>query len=202
MPLTRKRVSLVVLAVLCALTVCSNSSFAFRQRGATLLVFPSRYVIVQLAFDLADMRKVILLAYQGGAGAEQPTLHVWHAGKWVEVSAQSYADRKFLRGDPARTIVVGPGKQLPPLLLTASAWCGKVARVEQTDIAGLVNGIARELRLRRREVQWLAERYGLTLKEARTGVAGPSAADMPTETTLSSRWDMPQPLEEPTAPIP
>ena len=93
-----------VYRVLCCLGLCvgmelTGSSVPAMARNApetTLVIVPARPRMVQLAFDLADMRPVVVLSCRGGARAADPLLFVWTNGAWQYVSPDDFRERRFV----------------------------------------------------------------------------------------------------------
>ncbi len=135
------------------------------ERSATLLLVPARPRVVQLAFDLAAMRAVTVVAWHGDAKTAEPVLHVWSGSDWQYVSLPAFAEQSFLPGQVGEALVVGDDQLVPAALLNSMAWCPNVRRIATINIADLLNGLDRSLAFRDREWQWLADRYELTLAD-------------------------------------
>jgi len=200
------RILSLVLAV--AAVAFAGSARAARREPVrpNVLIIPARYVVVQVAFDVAAFQPLVLVSYQAERDMNNPLLHVWHEGKWAYINASDYAQGAFIRPSPGRTVIVGTDMDVPPLVLQAESWSESVERVKTIDTAELINGLGRVLRLRSRQIKWLAKRYKLTviqghLRGERAGryVMQPTA---PTTIVLETGESIPAPLKEPIAPIP
>ena len=62
---------------------------AVAQENAVLLVTPSRYSVMQVAFDVARRYPTVLVSYQGVADKE-PVLHVWNGFEWMPLALADY----------------------------------------------------------------------------------------------------------------
>ena len=133
--------------------------------SATLLVIPARPRTVQLAFDLARIRPITVVAYHGQANTAEPVLHVWSGADWQYVSLPDFADKAFLRGAVQKTIVIGDDQTVPVTLLHSIPWCFDIERLPTLNVADLINSLDRTLHFREREWKWLADRYGLRLTD-------------------------------------
>ncbi|HPG01102.1 MAG TPA: hypothetical protein PLE77_13675 [Kiritimatiellia bacterium] len=137
--------------------------------GATLLVVPARYSVIQVAFDMAQRFPVSVLSYQGDASTEAPVLHAWNGAEWVPVQVADYEQGNFLHVTPNRVVVVGDEKLAPPVLTSAaSAWCPQVVNVASVETAPLVNEMAKLFSFSRYDWDWFSKRYNLTLQDANT----------------------------------
>ena len=78
---------------------------AAAQEDAVLLVAPSRFEVMQVAFDVARRYPTVLVSYQGAP--ETPTLHVWNGYEWMPLALADYQSGAFLQSYPGRTIFLG-----------------------------------------------------------------------------------------------
>ena len=93
-----------VYRLLCCLGLCIGmelaGSLALAMAGnaqeTTLVIVPARPRMVQLAFDLADMRPVVVLSCRGDARAADPLLFVWTNGAWQYVSPDDFRARRYI----------------------------------------------------------------------------------------------------------
>ena len=159
--------------VLCCLGLCigmglagsSASAKARLNQETTLLVVPARPRMVQLAFDLADMRPVVVLSCRGDARAAVPLLFVWTNGAWQYVSPDDFRERRFVSEWPRQVIMIGDDHVLPALLEDEVAWGADVTRLKTMSLADLINGMDPVFRFTDREWKWLARRYDLKLTD-------------------------------------
>lgn len=134
-------------------------------REVTLLVVPARPRVVQLAFDMVQLRSVVVVAWHGEAKTAEPVLHVWSGSDWQYVTLPDFTGKKFMAGNARQVIVVGDDPTVPAVLLGNMPWCSNIERLKTIDVADLINSLDRSLEFREREWKWLAGRYGLTLTD-------------------------------------
>ena len=137
------------------------ASSAVAQEDAVLLVTPSRYSVMQVAFDVARRYPTVLVSYQDSG--KVPVLHVWNGYEWMPLSLEDYRSGAFLQSYPARTIFLGDDALLPADLRSIGSWCTKSTQVAELDTYALVNGIGRYLPFTPADWRWFAGRYNLTL---------------------------------------
>lgn len=149
-------------SALCILFLASATRTAFAD---PLLVVPARHTILQIAFDMRDIRSATLLTYQRPGAGKDLLMHVWNKelGQWLELPADSYEVGSFFEMMPDRVIVVSAGPA--PETLTRPEWCVEAVYVESLDIARLVNKLDEELNFTKREWKWLQRRYDLEIKD-------------------------------------
>jgi hypothetical protein len=152
---------------------------------ATLLVVPSRYTIVQLAFDIAKVRPVTLVAYEVEPRQKTVVLHRWDvpAVDWVRVSLEDYASGMAYRPIPARAVLVGSDKNLPEALASLPSGMD-VQRIPTLKFAPMVNAMNETFAFTPSEWRWLARRHNLELKDTnaqrrRWGKYGPPDGSLP-----------------------
>ena len=135
---------------------------AVAQENAVLLVTPSRYSVMQVAFDVARRYPTVLVSYQGVADKE-PVLHVWNGFEWMPLALADYQSGAFLQSYPARAVFLGDDALLPADLRSISAWCSQTTQVPALDTHALVNAIGSYLPFTPADWRWFAGRYNLTL---------------------------------------
>jgi hypothetical protein len=128
-----------------------------------VLVVPARPRIIELAFDLAHMRDVTVVSFQGKADSADALLHVWNGKTWDYVSFDDFCQMRFINLVPSTTIVIGDDQTVPKGLIKGMAWPGKVERMLTLNIADLVNGLNAYFNFSSREWKKLADRYDLKL---------------------------------------
>ena len=134
---------------------------AAAQEDAVLLVTPSRYAVMQVAFDVARRYPTVLVSYQGSD--KVPVLHVWNGYEWMPLSLDDYRSGAFLQSYPARTVFLGDDALLPADLRSIGSWCTRSTQIAELDTHALVNGIGRYLPFTPADWRWFAGRYNLTL---------------------------------------
>ena len=136
-------------------------SSAVAQEDAVLLVTPSRFSVMQVAFDVARRYPTVLVSYQGTEN--EPILHVWNGYEWMPLSQGDYQSGAFLQSYPARAIFLGDDSLLPASLRSINTWCDKSTQVPVLDTHALVNAIGSYLPFTPADWRWFAGRYNLTL---------------------------------------
>lgn len=155
---------MVLLAAL--LTGASLLVFPVRASAAddaVLLVVPSRYSVMQVAFDVARRYPTVLVSYQGADPA--PRLYVWDGYAWNPLALDDYQSGAFLQSYPARTVFVGGDDLFPASLKNIGAWCGKSQQMADLETPALVNAIGQYLPFTPSDWRWFAGRYNLTLTD-------------------------------------
>ena len=129
------------------------------------MVVPALPRMVQLAFDLADLRPTVVLSYRMEARGADPLLFVWTAGGWQYVSPDDFREHRFVTECPRQVIMIGDDQTMPALLEEEAAWGADVMRLKTLNIADLINGMNPVFRFTDREWKWLAGRYDLNLTD-------------------------------------
>lgn len=135
---------------------------AAAQADAVLLVTPSRYSVMQVAFDVARRYPTVLVSYQGTVA--EPILHVWNGYEWMPLSLADYQSGAFLQSYPGRAVFLGDDALLPAGLRSISAWCSQTTQIPGLETHALVNAIGHYLPFMPADWRWFAGRYNLTLK--------------------------------------
>ncbi len=136
-------------------------SSAVAQEDAVLLVTPSRFSVMQVAFDVARRYPTVLVSYQGTEN--EPALHVWNGYEWMPLSLGDYQSGAFLQTYPARAIFLGDDSLLPAGLRSINTWCSQSTQIPVLDTYALVNAIGSYLPFMPADWRWFAGRYNLTL---------------------------------------
>ena len=126
---------------------------------------PSRYSVMQVAFDVARRYPTVLVSYQGTL--EEPVLHVWNGYEWMPLALTDYQSGAFLQTYPGRTFFLGDDALLPASLRSINTWCQEVVQLPDLQTPELVNGIGRALPFTPSDWRWFAGRYNLTLTNLR-----------------------------------
>ena len=134
---------------------------AAAQSDAVLLVAPSRFAVMQVAFDVARRYPAVLVSYQGAPS--EPVLHVWNGYEWMPLSLSDYQNGAFLQSYPGRTIFLGDDELLPASLRSIGSWCSQSTQVPVLEKHALVNAIGSYLPFTPSDWRWFAGRYNLTL---------------------------------------
>ena len=159
--MTKKSLFLAV-SILLAPAAALTAPAARGGDDAILLAAPSRYSVMQVAFDVARSYPTVLVSYQGEG--DSLLLHVWNGTDWLPLSLSDYQSGAFLATYPRRVILLGDDQVLPAELRAVGAWCSEVSQVPALDTASLVNGIGTVLPFTPADWRWFAGRYNLSLR--------------------------------------
>lgn len=151
-----------------ALLAPARSVPAAQPQPISMLVVPSRYSVLQVAFDVARQFPVVLVAYEGDATTANPQIYAWNGSEWVGVTVPDYQEANFLQLIPSQAILVGDDQLLPPALAEISSWCPRSIRVPALDTATLVNHVGTVLSFSGSDWRWFAARYNLDLEDLNT----------------------------------
>lgn len=150
------------IGMVCLMALSSvGVSTVVAQEDAVLLVTPSRYLVMQVAFDVARRYPTVLVSYQGEQ--EKPILHVWNGYEWMPLSLADYQSGAFLQTYPGRTLFLGDDALLPKALRSIGTWCSESTQIPELEPADLVNGIGQYLPFTPSDWRWFAGRYNLKL---------------------------------------
>lgn len=180
--------------------LCAGLVQARAKTDHTLIVVPARDRALQLAFDLASLRSVAVLAYRGDAKTEKPLLHLWTGSAWRHIPFEDLYDNR-LPGDPiTRTFLIGDEQTLSPALRDAVSWCRNVEGLPTYNVADLVNRFDQTFRFKEKEWQWLAKRHQLQLLDVNEPRRRFNPYDMPrskTKPAVEPRRQKPADADEP-----
>lgn len=161
--LTRIRFPILLLALMLAFSPVTDAG----DDAATVLVVPNRYTIVQLAFNMAQMRTVKLIAYEKVRKTGELLMHIWSpmSREWLKTDIKEYGTGTLIAGPVERVIVIGGQQTFPTDLVTASSWCEQVESLDSLDIVTLLNALNTHFAFTPREWRRLAKLYGLKLRD-------------------------------------
>ncbi|MBM4148919.1 MAG: hypothetical protein FJ224_07735 [Lentisphaerae bacterium] len=146
--------------------VSAISAAALAEGPGTVLVIPSRYKLVQMALDVASIRRLGVVAYNVDAKTGEASLYAWQPqAKWRRIDDAAYKADAGLGVSGAATVIVRDIAGIPSLLETAPAWGSAAKWVDAMDLAGLFNTLNETLSFKSEEWLVLGERYGLQLKD-------------------------------------
>jgi len=181
-----KKVSInkIVVALVVLATICGSSAFAVGNHSSDVLVVPSRFTIIQLAFDIVALRDVNLIAYESSSVDEAPVLYLWDksAFAWVDLTIDEYAIGSFSTTTPKEMILVGSESDLPALLISGASQAKRVTRIDSLNVVPVINALNKGMKFTPAEWRILAERHGLEIKDRneerrRWGRYGPPKKD-------------------------
>jgi hypothetical protein len=160
-----KRVKPVFAALIAAITVCGTPAYAAGEDG--VLVVPSRYTVIQLAFDVAALRDTTLISYQKSDTGKDPVLYVWNstASAWKSISIGEYSIGAFSTAVPKEMILIGSDGDLPASIIDGASQAEKVTRIETLNAADIVNKLDQSMKFTPSEWKALANKHGFTIKD-------------------------------------
>ncbi|MBI3986646.1 MAG: hypothetical protein HY343_06990, partial [Lentisphaerae bacterium] len=84
--MTIKRLALLVLFTAVSLSGArAVETLKASSRAPTLIILPALPRVLQIAFDVAQLRNVTLVTYQIRAG-KAPLLHTWNGTEWISIA--------------------------------------------------------------------------------------------------------------------
>ena len=163
----KRHLTKLCLALVATAALFTTTAAAARRNNADVLVVPSRYTIVQFAFDIVAMREVALVAYDNNSGSEEPLLHAWDAdnGSWKRITADEYAVGAFSSREPEEMILIGSDEILPAAVIAGASQAKNVTRIDTLSLMTVVNTLNKRMKFSSREWSLLAERHGLKIKD-------------------------------------
>lgn len=140
------------------------------RKEPVLLVVPSQYTIVQLAFDMSKLRRDVLIVCFSEKGVKTgQSLYVWDPnpvpGKWVQTTFENYTSGDVFGVKPGKVVIVGTEKDVPAVLADTSKWCKDVSRASTLNIMELMNSLNETFKFSQTEWKWLAKEYDLKLED-------------------------------------
>ena len=121
-----------IIMVLVAVTAVCGSSVYARSYSSDVLVVPSRFTIIQLAFDIVALRDVNLISYDSSDNSETPVLYVWDkmSSAWENLTVDEFSVGSFSATTPNEMILVGSDSDLPASLISGASQAKKVTRID------------------------------------------------------------------------
>ena len=160
-------ITLSTVIIITAFTVTNGGAFGKSEpRGSdTVLIVPARPGVLQLAFDLENMRDITIVSFRGKPNSSDVLIHVWTGNGWQYVSFDDFCSLRFVGKAPKTAIVIGDDQAVPKTLLQGMAWPCKVERLQTMNAADLINGLDPYLKFSSREWKRLADSHGLKLED-------------------------------------
>jgi len=161
---------LVVGLVAVGLFNSSPVASAADSKDTVLLVLPSHYTIVQLGFDMAKLRKDVLIVCYNEKGAKTgQSLYIWDPNatpaKWVPTTFENYSSGEAFGVKPGKVLILGTEKDVPAVLAGTSKWCSDVTRANTLEIMELINSLNATFKFTSSEWKWIAKEYDLKLED-------------------------------------
>lgn len=207
-----KTLSVTLAVITAAMCGFANTSFGAGS-SSTAIIIPARYRTVALAQDLGKLRNITVVSFQEKMSAGKLLMHEWKNRAWARISADELAGMSSI----SEVIVVGDDSTIPPAIWDATKNMGELWRVQTLNAGELVDRLSKILKLKPRELEWLAPRHGLTLvdknaerrrygKYGKTGKATPtppaeSAMEEADSTVMPPAQEVPESVESPTEPV-
>ena len=160
--MTCKKIRLITLILFSVMTFIGS---ALAATPATVLVVPARLRVVELAFQVAQLKDIGIVSYNSAPNLTQPLIHVWTGSQWEPITVEDYIGGTFMTGKPDRLILLGDSTTLPERMTADPAWCSKTYKIATLDTASLVNQFGRILQFTPGQWEWLADRNGLSLTD-------------------------------------
>ena len=205
----KKSISLYVIALITmGLLGSSFSAIGADSSDVTLLVVPSHYTTVQIAFDVAKLRRNIMMVSFSELGVKTgQALYVWdaNASAWVKTTFADYGSGSIFAVKPQRVIIIGSEKDVPPVLGEVSTWCSNVKRIPTLNIMEVFNTLNESFSFTSPEWKWIAKTYDLKLEDKnaerrRYGKYGKPGERAQTPMPVAPVPDSPK-IEKPAAPV-
>lgn len=197
-------------AFLCILFIWAGTVHA-ANKDKTVMVIPSRYTVIQLAYDISKLRTSTIIAYEPVENTKIPATHIWDkmANDWMKMSIAEFGSGDFPGADAEVMVIMGIDGEVPDVLVQAASWCPTIREVEEISIVDMVNTLNKNMDFSPREWKWIADKYRLKLKDKnakrrRYGKYGPPGQETPEPSKKPDkvmRIPMPEPAGEPVKPI-
>lgn len=209
--MTKRILTTFVMGIL-VVAAWAPPSRAGLDSSSTVIVMPARTRVVQLAFQIARLKDVGLVAYNNSPTLAAPLIHAWNGREWIQIGMDEYVSGSFLPATVKHVFVLGDSVSLPAAMAVDPKWAAQVHKTADLGTASLLNQLGTVLKFSGMEWRWLAEQNGLMLTDrnaerrrygrwGKTGVdeslkpsAAPMPESMPPEPPVSD-------IKEPTLPL-
>lgn len=163
----KNQIKRIVIALVGITVMCGSSAFAAKSNSSDVLVVPSRFTIVQLAFDIVTLRDVSLIAYESSDKDAEPVLFFWNktTSAWESLTIDEYSVGSFTTATPSEMILIGSDKDLPASLISGASQAPIVTRIKSLNVAPVINELNKSMNFSPEEWKILAERHGLKIKD-------------------------------------
>lgn len=164
----RKKLAMLVLGLVAVTATALLPASAAMDSAGTLIVMPTRTRIIQLAFEVARVKNVGLVAYNNSPTLATPLVHVWNGHEWIQIGMDEYTSGSFMPSKIAHVFILGDRAGMPAAMTVDPAWAGTVHNTADLSIANLLNSFNEVLKFSGSEWRWLAAQNGLKLNDANT----------------------------------
>jgi hypothetical protein len=164
----RKSIHFCVIALITIGLFSYSPPASADSREPTLLVVPTHYTIVQLAFDMAKLRRNMLIVSFSEQGVKTgQALFIWdpNTAGWTKTTFEDYSSGSLFATKPGKVIILGGEKDVPPVLANTSAWCATVKRIPTLNVMELVNSLNEDFKFSALEWRWIAKEYDLKIQD-------------------------------------
>lgn len=156
----------LIVSTLFLLPIC-GFSLGKPPEGISLILVPAQPAMVQLGKDVAEAGHAILMTYADSTSPDEPFIHIWDGSRWLHVSPEKYRKGDFIRNRASNLLIVGKENVLTAGLIEQGFnWSPEVLHVGSLNVTELINQIGKLYDFNRREWEWFAKRYDLTLEDA------------------------------------
>ena len=182
----------ILSGMILALVISVNYLMAVSS-SSTVLVVPARYKVVQVAFDVVTLRGVNLISYQKVQSSNDLLLHAWNpsVNAWQEITPDDLHSGGIFNSIAAA--VIGPDGGDFINYVDGRTWGGAVKLLPTYDVATILTGLDSCYHFKPYEWEWLAGRYGLSVKDTnyeqrRYGKYGPPGSETSKPSVESSSY--------------
>ena len=133
--------------------------------SGTVIVMPARVRVVQLAFQVASVKDVGLVAYNNSPALAEPLIHYWNGHEWKQITREEYLAGSFLPASVANVFILGDSTSLPVFMTWNPTWAKHTHKTADLNVASLLNEFGPVLKFSRSDWQWLADQNELTLDD-------------------------------------
>lgn len=133
--------------------------------SGTVIVMPARPRVVQLAFQVASVKDVWLVAYNSNPVLAEPLVHYWNGHEWKQIDREAYLAGSFLPSPVAHVFILDDSNGLPSFMTWNPPWAKHTHRTADLAVADLLNEFGPVLKFSGSDWQWLADQNDLTLDD-------------------------------------
>ncbi len=152
-------------AVVLAVLIVVETATAAGTATTTVMVVPARKRMVTLAFQMAEMRRVGIVAYSRGVRGGPDLLHVWNGREWLPITESDYTFGTFLGGQTVDAYIVGDKTMMPVAVQGHPTWATRVNYVTDLDVAPIVNQLGERFNFNSREWSAMSRAWDMTLTD-------------------------------------
>ncbi len=162
---SQSRIVWMVRAAVLAVLIVAEAAPAAEKAATTIMVVPARKRMVTLAFQMAEMRRVGIVAYSRGVRGGADLLHVWNGREWLPISEADYTFGAFLGEKPVDAFIVGDKTMMPVAVQGNPTWARRVNYMTELDVAPIVNQLGERFNFSKREWSAMSQAWDMTLTD-------------------------------------